>query len=130
MVFLRKRNARILIDELEKVDELVLPELEKNHTFLKFVVRISKARKPGDNGGSRSPQLHKFVSALAAKGIETEWVYIPLHLRHPFAKYYRMPLRNTESVWWNAIALPNRPGLAEEEVKEVARAVKRTVKTL
>ncbi|MDD4983825.1 MAG: DegT/DnrJ/EryC1/StrS family aminotransferase [Candidatus ainarchaeum sp.] len=125
MVKLRQRNAKILLDGLSNIDELTLPEFSKDHAFLKFVVSLKKAKQ--SKAPNRSTDLIKFVNALASKGIETEWVYLPLHLREPYTNYRTTDLTVTNNIWKCSVSLPNRPGLSEENMIDIATHIKKSV---
>ncbi|MEM4255185.1 MAG: DegT/DnrJ/EryC1/StrS family aminotransferase [Candidatus Norongarragalinales archaeon] len=124
---LRRRNAKILLDVLAS-SEFELPDFEKQHVFYKFAVRLPKK---GESRRTKPwPELRKFVRLMAQRGVECEWCYVPLRLRFSSAEKRGETLPVTEDVWWRSIALPNHPGLSEEQMKQVAITAKKTLAEL
>ncbi|NYZ75473.1 DegT/DnrJ/EryC1/StrS family aminotransferase [Candidatus Micrarchaeota archaeon] len=116
-VALRKRNARILFDALGGFDRVSLPQSE---VFTKFILVFDEG-----HAAEPKPPLHgklttRFVRFMAAKGVECEWSYVPLHYRTPFDACKHSSLSNTRSLWWRCVALPVAPSISEEDMKYVA----------
>lgn len=128
IISLRRRNARILLDELASLDgtTVTLPERDENNAFTKFTI-ILNLKSQQERLPARPRVVHDFVKRMASRGVETELSYVPLHYRRPYDAFKANNLKNTESLWWKALNLPVRPGLSEEEMKLVAKAVKNCV---
>ncbi|MFH1056572.1 MAG: DegT/DnrJ/EryC1/StrS family aminotransferase, partial [Candidatus Micrarchaeota archaeon] len=122
IIRLRRRNAAILQDCLEGVEGLVLPERSKEHVYTNFVVTLDRKKERAQASTSRCSKVISFARFLHARGVETEWHYVPLHLREPFRRLARIPkngLLATESQWWRCIGIPVNPLLGEEQMKHV-----------
>jgi len=131
IISLRKRNAAVLLDELESLDgkKIILPERDKDNAFTKFTITLN-LKFEREKILARPRVVREFAKRMAFHGVEIEWSYTPLHYRTPYNAFKAKNLKNTESLWWRALNLPVRPGLSEEDVKLVAKAVKNSIKNL
>lgn len=123
-VRLRERNARILLDELGSCGGVSLPEAGRGRVFTKFVVSLDEGRA-GRGRLERGRNTTDFVRFMARKGVECEWVYLPLHYRAPFDAFAGRRLPETEGFWFRSVALPVAPSIGEEGMKFVAGAAKK-----
>jgi len=111
------RYQRLLVDELGLGDAVATPALVPGHVFHHYVVRV-RARD-----GVRA--------ALAADGVESHVYYpIPLHAQPCFAALGYRPddLPEAARASREALALPMRPELTDDEAHAVARALARAVR--
>ncbi|NTW13971.1 MAG: DegT/DnrJ/EryC1/StrS family aminotransferase [Candidatus Moranbacteria bacterium] len=109
----RRKLAKLYIEELSDVKEVVLPK-EKTHcisAFHLFVIRVKKRK-----------ELQEY---LLRNGINTMIHYpIPVHRQIAYKEYNDIKLPNTELFAKEILSLPLYPELTEREVKYVANAVK------
>ena len=122
IISLRRRNAKILNDELSSIPAIDLPEYTRENIFSKYTIRLKSAEKPASV--ARSMELARFTRFMAGRGIEIEWTYVPLHLRPGFNQYRKGNLSVTEAVWWKSITLPVNPNFSEEDMKYIASSIK------
>jgi len=120
---LRRKNAKMLIKQLEGVPA-TLPQYASGSTFSKFAILIDE-KAPRDRH-ARGRKTTAFVRAMARRGIECEWNYLPLHLRAPFDQFNRGRLNNTEAMWWRSVSLPIEPDMSEDEMSHVADSAKKS----
>ncbi|MBI5226933.1 DegT/DnrJ/EryC1/StrS aminotransferase family protein [Candidatus Micrarchaeota archaeon] len=120
----RRRNAKILMDELCGIDRIELPDFGVGHVFTKFNIVLKTKDEKYRPKSARGTFVTKFVRHMAKAGIECEWSYLPLHLRAPYTEYGHGKLENTEQIWWRNVSLPVAPGLSEENMKTVGKAAK------
>lgn len=109
----RQELAKIYLDELKNVAELILPEYNDGHVWHVFAIRTSKR-----------DDLKEF---LASKGIATIIHYPkPIYLQDAY-KY--MEIKNgsfetTEKISSEILSLPIGPHLDKEDAKSVSQAIK------
>lgn len=109
----RQELAKIYLDELKNVAELILPEYNDGHVWHVFAIRTSKR-----------DDLKEF---LASKGIATIIHYPkPIYLQDAY-KY--MEIKNgsfetTEKISLKILSLPIGPHLDKEDAKSVSQAIK------
>ena len=135
----RRKNAKLLSELLRDVPGITIPE-EKPHIkhifYLYAIVLDDKI-----TGWSRD----EFVEALNAEGIEAQPGYVvPLHKQEVFLKlndpnvnhfakinkypdYSKMRFPNAEYLSNHTIWLPTHPCLKEEDVENIAKAIKKLI---
>ena len=131
----RQKNAKLLTDLLSDVDGLILPTYPAymKHIFYIYNVLIDENKI----GWTRD----KFVEALNAEGIPAERGYhTPLHKQPLFQRindpnvnhfariikypdYGKVKLPKAEEVAKRTIWLPVHPGLNEEDIESIAKAI-------
>ncbi|MHA1237644.1 MAG: DegT/DnrJ/EryC1/StrS family aminotransferase [Candidatus Odinarchaeia archaeon] len=120
MVRKRRENAKFLNDHLSSLD-LQLP-IEPNgfyHAYNQYTIRCKKR--------------DKLKAKLASKGIQTR-VYYPILI--PLQKYYRHlgykpgDFPNAEKATKECLSLPVHPGLTEDDLNKIVKAVKECMKRL
>jgi perosamine synthetase len=72
----------------------------------------------------RADQRDSLRQHLAQEGIETRPLFYPMHTMPMYAKNYRKH-RVAEDLAWRGINLPSWPGMSEEQVVAVIRAISR-----
>jgi len=131
-------EAKLALAQLDKVDEMirrrrangifwrgqlaslgfcsmrVAPVEENSHTkfWVSFVGRDAE----------REAEILR--RGLWKKGVETEPLYTPLHLRSEFSSYRKADLSNTESIWRTTFSLPARPNLTDRDRDLMESAIK------
>lgn len=68
-------------------------------------------------------ERHALAGSLAAAGVETSWLYLPLHHSPRYAGYTRAPLVHAEALWPKLLLLPCRGWLSPAQVERVAEAL-------
>ena len=113
----RVRNAKIMDDALDGTCWYRI-DTSKNSVNTKYVV----SPQLHADKNVRNPAIVKMVRKLAANGVEAEWSYMPLHIREQFSTYKKPKdgLPNTEILWGNVVALPINPVYDEEQMKDIA----------
>lgn len=124
----RVRNANLLTEYLEGIDEIETPEgAYPEHVFTKYVIRVSDGAMSSTY--KRVTTLVKMARFLERRGIEPEWLYNPLHLRIRNKNYKRVELPNTEDLYRRVICLPINPFLSEEQIRYIASNVREFFKS-
>lgn len=109
----RKENTRKVIEALHKTGLRFALQDEDNHIYTKLSVIFEY---PED--------CCRLRNALHEAGIETEWMYTPLHLREFGAKYVTMKgLPYSEGIYKNVFNIPVRPNLKEKELRKIVRVM-------
>lgn len=70
---------------------------------------------------SQEGERYDCSAYLAAKGIQTCWNYLPLHLIPLYQPYSRQ--EDEHSLWKRVLSLPFKPPLGTEQVKYIAETV-------
>ena len=117
----REYVAERYLSEFAEVDQIELPELDKNriHSWHLFAIRLNLQRLTINRDA--------FIEELKRAGIGCSVHWRPLHL-HPYYQKtfgYRpkdFPFATAE--WKRLISLPIFPGMLEKEIKQVIRTVK------
>jgi perosamine synthetase len=110
----RARHASLWRSRLESVPGLRLAPGAAN-VFTKLWVVAER-----DESGSHATRIR---TILHRHGVETETLYVPLHLRREFSSGRAVPLPTTERLWRSVFAIPARPGLDAEDWKRIDAAV-------
>lgn len=112
----RRRNASLWQAKLQNAGfhSLRLPPSE-NNIYIKMWTSFG-----GENAETEARILK---SALWHHGVETEPLYVPLHLRPAFSRFRHVALPNTESLWRNVFSLPVRPNLNEHDWSRINNAL-------
>ncbi len=134
-VEIRRRNAKILIEELSGVEGVTLPPEEPPHAKRSrhlFPIRVEKPEE--------------FVEKLNRLGIPARRIYqVPIHkmevmqrindpdvnMRAGFIEYpdySKVVLKKTEELSEKTVVLPVHHGLTEEDMKIIVEGVKRVLK--
>jgi len=117
----RRINASILRDAIDGTNLEPLPS-KRGSVYSKFVVKVKSDK--GDR-----VETTKFVRRLAALGVETEWLYKPLHYR---LGDFGLPqglqhIPYTEEIWSKIVTLPVSPVYSEEDMKDIASRVRKAI---
>lgn len=118
----RRRNARILCQELSQLEDITIPDFDGEHVFTKFLITLKKGSEPTRVG--LGEEVLEFVIYLRKAGIEAEQTYTPLHLREGFQRYCKGRLSNSEDLYWRSTTLPVQPNLEEKDMMYVSKIVK------
>ena len=122
----RERIAKVYIEEFEEYSEVIIPTREKKgmrsawHLFpiLLLYEKLNINR-------------NKFIDALKAERIGTSVHFIPIHT-HPYYQekygYKKEDFPNAQFAFEHEISLPIYPKMAQNDVMDVASAVKKLVK--
>ena len=114
----RMENARILLEGLRNIKEIVLPAVLENniHVFHQFVIRVKNR--------------DVFRNIMEKSGVETA-----VHYPHPIYKNtlyqklgYRDNLIETEKASMEVVSLPVHPNLTNKDLETIIDAVKTSVK--
>lgn len=119
----RTRNASIWRAKLAKLafSGLRMPPPE-NNVFTKFWLTFE--------GGNAEREMQLLKSSLWRFGVEVESLYVPLHLRAPFAHFRRVRLATTERMWHTVFAVPVRPNLNAGDWSRIDAALEHAVRRL
>lgn len=114
----RIENAKFSTDEISKIEGLLPPFVaaERKHVFHQFTVKVTE-----DFGLARD-ELHQ---ALARNGISSAIYYpLPIHKQPLYQKLgYCDSLPVSERIAQQVLSLPVHPGLVEEDLKTIVRAL-------
>ncbi len=119
----RRRNARVLTEELENVEGIKTPYVPNHckHAFYLYTVRV-RDRKTRD----------RLVAELKLKGVGASIYYEkPLHTLKFFRERCKLnhELVETEEASKTVLQLPIHPKVSDEQIKEIAEAVKSIMKS-
>ncbi len=121
----RRRNARFYLRELADLEPYISLPVEKpwaEHVYHQFTIRVSTTELGADRD--------EFAEALRAEGIECAVHYpIPLHRQPALARKgsANVSLPESERAVKEVLSIPVHPGLNEEDLEDVVRAVEKVV---
>ncbi len=121
----RKKQAKIYLEEFEKIDELILMNYsEKNirHAFHLFAVLLDLEKLNVDR--------NKFVQAMKKENIGTGVHFTSLHLTQYYKEKYgfkKEDYPNSAFISDRTFSLPIGPGLSEEDIIDCVNAVKKII---
>lgn len=110
----RKKNAEYLDSEIKSLDGITIPYVASSneHVYHQYVIKIDQYRD-------------QVKDKLATKGVGTAIHYpIPLYKQPVYAKTSNEKCSISEKVADQVLSLPIHPGVSEEEIKQIANAVK------
>lgn len=107
----RRANAERLIEALPRGVEVAGRSSEHVWTKFSVVVRTRNAASA-------------LRAALLRQGVETEDMYVPLHLRDVGRPWARGPLPESERLWERTFNLPVRPSLTSAQVVYIGARVR------
>jgi dTDP-4-amino-4,6-dideoxygalactose transaminase len=115
----RRKLAKIYNEEFGKVDGLITPyEMpDAFHSYYLYPLLVEKKRL----------DRNKLIEGLNKRGIGTSVHFIPIHLQPYYQKnfgYKKGDFPNAEWVYEREVSLPLFPGMREEDVMRVVKAVK------
>jgi len=106
----RQNNAHIILDALPSSSIMMVPGKEGPNVWTKFIAVASTTEI-----------ARKIRKTLHRGGIDTETMYIPLHLRAE--EYSGPPIPVTEDVYTRAFNIPVRPSIGRDQIGYIARIV-------
>ncbi len=121
----RRRNARFYLKEMADLEPYISLPVEKpwaEHVYHQFTIRINTE----ELGVGRD----EFAEALRAEGVECAVHYpIPLHKQPALARKgsANVSLPESERAAREVLSIPVHPGLTEEDLEDVVRAVEKVV---
>jgi len=111
----RKAIAARYFEGLKETPHVTLPnEGDEGHVFSSFVIQIDKNRD-------------QFAKELAARGIETDLHYIPLHMMTYYRQKYEIKITtfpNALRTFQHILSLPIYAAMSDAEVDYVIRSVR------
>ena len=119
----RQRIARCYTEAFSSLGELLLPEIrsDRSTSWHLYVLRL----RPECLRVDRDAFLH----AMNARGVSCSVHFIPLHL-HPYYQrvygYRAGDFPNAERQYDSCLSLPIFPGMTDQEIAHVIRAVEET----
>jgi dTDP-4-amino-4,6-dideoxygalactose transaminase len=119
----RQRIAQRYTDALSSLEELLLPEIpsDRNTSWHLYLLRLRLERLRADRDA--------FIRALSARGVSCSVHFIPLHLQPYYQRAYGYragDFPNAERQYRSCLSLPIFPGMTDQEIEHVIRAVKET----
>ena len=114
----RKRNAKILSEQIEFSENLKCPEVPNGviHSWHQYTIRVVQGSNKKSTRGGLSEYLRE-------NGIGTGIYYPRLIQNYPHLSQFSSKCPNAEEVVTEVISLPVHPGLSTEDVEEVAETV-------
>ena len=112
IIHLRQNNATQIIKLLSQFPELYSFQNTKNHIYTKLSIIFPSKTCRKD-----------FQRFMAYKGIETEAMYTPLHLRDIGKPYQKIPLQSSESIYPRVLNIPVRPNLSSSEMQRIQETI-------
>ena len=115
----KRRNAKMLSDELSDIEEIKIP-IEMNeckHVYCLYSIRVLK--------GSRD----KVMKMLDSAGIQTRIYFPPVHKTPMMRKYgYKADsLKKTEEVANTILSLPSSPKLTEDDIAYISETIHKII---
>ena len=121
---IRQKYAQRYSSAFADISEIKTPPVNHHvrHAWHLYVIRL--------NSASLSIDRKQFIEALKAENIGSSVHFIPLHL-HPYYKkkygYKQGDYPNSEQVYSRVISLPLFPKMADADLEDVIKAVKKVV---
>ena len=121
---IRQKYAQRYSSAFADISEIKTPPVNHHvrHAWHLYVIRL--------NSASLSIDRKQFIEALKAENIGSSVHFIPLHL-HPYYKkkygYKQGDYPNSEQVYSKVISLPLFPKMADTDLEDVIKAVKKVV---
>jgi len=120
----RENVARLYNKKLAEINELILPQFEKNKkvSWFVYVIRLSNEFSQEDRD--------LILSRLKEKGIGCSNYFSPIHLQHFYRKmfgYKKGDFSITERVSERTIALPFYNNLRDEQINFVSKSLKNII---
>ncbi|ULO01278.1 aminotransferase, DegT/DnrJ/EryC1/StrS family [Campylobacter sp. RM5004] len=110
----RREIAKIYDEELKNLKHIKLPAIDKEHTFLRYIIKVDKNR---DN----------FARKLKEMGINTGIHFIPLNFLTYYKQKYNLKINDFPNALANyaqILSIPIHINLSDEDVKRVCDAIK------
>lgn len=120
----RARYAQIYSEAFALLPEIATPEVTtgQRHAWHLYVIQVMLDRIEIDRA--------QFIQELRARNIGTSVHFIPVHL-HPYYQerfgYRRGDFKQAEQLYDRIVSLPLYPGMTDEDVHDVVRAVQDVV---
>ena len=120
----RARYAQIYSEAFALLPEIATPEVAtgQRHAWHLYVIQVMLDRIEIDRA--------QFIQELRARNIGTSVHFIPVHL-HPYYQekfgYRRGDFKQAEQLYDRIVSLPLYPGMTDEDVHDVVRAVQDVV---
>ncbi len=121
----RRRNARYYLKELSDLEPYIRLPVEKpwaEHVYHQFTIRVDEKELGVDRD--------TFAEALRAEGVECAVHYpVPLHEQPALAARgaANVSLPESEKAAREVLSIPVHPGLTEEDLEDVVRALEKVV---
>lgn len=119
----RQRIAQLYTDAFSSFDELLLPEVrsDRSSSWHLYILRLRPDRLRVDRAA--------FIQALRARGVSCSVHFIPLHLQPYYQRAYGYKpgdFPHAEQQYKSCLSLPIFPGMTDQEIEHVIRAVQET----
>lgn len=107
----RKSNAEYFDKRLNKLQNVILPEIVKGHVFHQYTLRIT-------------PQFQKtrdeVIQYLKEKGIDSSVFYpVPIHKQKAYVHHNHASFPVAEKAAQEVVSIPVHPGLSEQELQYI-----------
>lgn len=113
---LRRKNAKILTEKLEKIDGIITPFVDSRvkHVFHQYTIKTKRISND------------KLSKKLAKNGIESRIYYpIAIHKQEPYKKLgYRDRLPEAEQVVKEVLSIPVHPSVSKKDMGFIAEKIK------
>ena len=124
MTLAREAIAKRYTAAFSQFEELVTPSIrsDRNTSWHLYILRIIVSQMNTDRDG--------FIQILQRRGVACSVHFIPLHLQPYYQRAYGYKagdFPHAEQEYHACLSLPIFPGMTDEEIKHVIRAVKDTV---
>lgn len=124
MTLAREAIAKRYTAAFSQFEELVTPSIrsDRNTSWHLYILRIIISQMNTDRDG--------FIQILQRRGVACSVHFIPLHLQPYYQRAYGYKagdFPHAEQEYHACLSLPIFPGMTDEEIKHVIRAVKDTV---
>jgi dTDP-4-amino-4,6-dideoxygalactose transaminase len=120
----RQRVAQYYTEAYSSFEELLLPQIrsDRSSSWHLYLLRLRTDRLRVDRAA--------FIQALSARGVSCSVHFIPLHLQPYYQRafgYKRGDFPIAEQQYESCLSLPIFPGMTDQEIDHVIRAVQETV---
>lgn len=109
---IRRRNARLLIESLEGIEYIKLPEVTDGHVFHQFTIRVLHG------------QRDRLADYLNKKGVDTAVHYPKVVYTAPHLRMYAARCPIAESLAAEVLSLPVHPGVSEEDIAYISECIR------
>jgi dTDP-4-amino-4,6-dideoxygalactose transaminase len=118
-IYRRQEIARIYVDSLSNIDNILVPPYESDHTYMQFIIEVGTNRDA-------------FARKLMERGVEVNVQYIPLNLTKYYKEKYSLKVFDFPTAldsYQKMMSLPIYASMSDDDVQYVCTAIKEIAKT-
>ena len=101
--------------EIEEIEVLTAPNAAYYANYWLTVIRFT--------GSNSTKNPERFQAFFAEKGIESRFLWKPLHLQEIYDEHHYFGAQNAETLWKTGLCLPSGCGLIKEDLNRIQQAI-------